>query len=451
MLRRTFIKETCLAMAAGTALAGCRQGNADVPSQGRGGDAPGDRAEGRSAPLTDWETVRAQFVLNPDRIHLSSLFIASNPEPVRAAIDRYRRALDEDPVATLLAENGPRRGLALKAAAEYLDAEAGEIALTESTTMGLGLVYNGLRLGPGDEVLTTEHDYYVTHESLRLSCLRSGASLRKVALHPAGRPEAASADAMVEAVAGALRPETRVLAVTWVHSGSGLKLPLARIGKAVAAANAGRPEAERILFCVDGVHGFGVEDTGVAEMGCDFFVSGCHKWLFGPRGTGLVWGSPRAWRSSLPTIPSFIDGEAWEAWRDGEVPDGETTAARMSPGGFKAFEHQWALPEAFAFHSRIGRSRIAERTHALNGQLVEGLAATKGVRLHTPRDGSLRAGIACFSVEGMDPFEAAGRLNRRGVVATVTPYAQRYVRFAPSIRNLPSEIDKALAAVRELA
>lgn len=451
MLRRTFIKDTCLALAAGAALAGCRQGNADEPSRGRDGQADRDRAESATAPLTDWEAVRAQFSLNPDRIHLSSLFIATNPEPVRAAIERYRRALDGDPVGTLLAENGQRRGLARRAAGEYLGAEAGDIALTESTTMGLGLVYNGLRLRPGDEVLTTEHDYYVTHESLRLACLRTGARLRKASLHPPGRPEEASADAMVEAVAAALRPQTRVLAVTWVHSGSGLKLPLERIGKAVAEANAGRDEADRILFCVDGVHGFGVEEIGVAEMGCDFFVAGCHKWLFGPRGTGIVWGGRRAWRSTLPTIPSFIDGEAWGAWRDGVAPDGETTAARMSPGGFKAFEHQWALPEAFAFHARIGRSRIAERTHALNAQLAEGLASLKGVRLRTPRDGTLRAGIACFEVEGMDPFEAAGRLNAKGVVATVTPYAERYVRFAPSILNLPSDIERALSAVRDLA
>ena len=103
------------------------------------------------------------------------------------------------------------------------------------------------------------------------------------------------------------------------------------------------------------------------------------------------------------------------------------------------------------WNARIGRSRVAERTHALNGQLVEGLAAMKGVRLHTPRDGGLRAGIACFDVEGMDPFEAAGRLNGKGVVATVTPYAERYVRFAPSILNLPSDVERALGAVRDLA
>ena len=57
-----------------------------------------------------------------------------------------------------------------------------------------------------------------------------------------------------------------------------------------ATRTGSRPERERVLLCVDGVHGFGVEETSPAELGCDLFAAGCHKWLFGPRGTGLLWG-----------------------------------------------------------------------------------------------------------------------------------------------------------------
>jgi isopenicillin-N epimerase len=178
-------------------------------------------------------------------------------------------------------ENGRRRALALEAAGRYLGASPGSIAFTESTTMGLGLVYNGLRLSPGQEILTTEHGYYVTHESLRLASIRTGAVIRQIRLFP--DPQNATADEIVSAIAEAILPATRVLALTWVHSGTGLKLPLAEIGKVVAEANAGREEENRILLCVDGVHGFGVEDFTLATLRCDFFVAGCHKWLFGPR------------------------------------------------------------------------------------------------------------------------------------------------------------------------
>ena len=177
----------------------------------------------------------------------------------------------------------------------------------------------------------------------------------------------------------AITPSTRVLALTWVHSSTGLKLPLRAITQAVGELNAGRDEGARVLVCVDGVHGFGIEDVVLADLGCDFFMAGCHKWLFGPRGTGIVAGTQRAWASLLPTIPSFIDSGNWRAWSSGIDPEGPTTASRMSPGGYKAFEHLWALPKAFEFHQRIGKARVAERTHELGAQLKAGLRAIPGL------------------------------------------------------------------------
>src|SRR6266511_920295 len=88
-------------------------------------------------------------------------------------------------------------------------------------------------------------------------------------------------------------------------SRTGVKLPLREIADAVVRANRGRREDERILLCVDGVHGFRIEDASPVELGADVFVSGCHKWLFGPRGTGLIWAAPHAWERLDPTIPTF--------------------------------------------------------------------------------------------------------------------------------------------------
>ena len=104
------------------------------------------------------------------------------------------------------------------------------------------------------------------------------------------------------------------MALTWVHSSTGLKLPLRRIADALEAVNADRDGPARVLLCVDGVHGFGIEDVVLSDLGCDFFMAGCHKWLFGPRGTGIIAGTKQGWEAVLPTIPSFIDSEMWQAW-----------------------------------------------------------------------------------------------------------------------------------------
>ena len=117
----------------------------------------------------------------------------------------------------------------------------------------------GSTSAPGQELLTSTHDFFVTHDALQLKADRSGASLRKIPLYE--QSAAASASEIVRRVVAAVTPRTRVVALTWVHSSTGVKLPIAAIARALAPLNRGRAEADRILFCVDGVHGFGIENV----------------------------------------------------------------------------------------------------------------------------------------------------------------------------------------------
>jgi selenocysteine lyase/cysteine desulfurase len=383
----------------------------------------------------DWSVVRDQFALGRDWIHLGGLYLSSHPAPVREAIEAHRRGLDDNPVHYLQERGGRLEAATLRAAAAYLGGAPTDVALTESTTVGLGLLYNGIAVRPGQEILTTSHDFAATHDALRYRAARLGTTPRFVSLYQASA--VASEGAMVDALVAAVTPRTRIVAVTWVHSNTGVKLPIRAIAEALAVENAGRSEADRALLCVDGVHGLGVDETRVAELGCDFFVSGCHKWLFGPRGTGLVWGTPRAWRSASPTIPTFSDQR--------------TPGGLHTPGGFHAFEHRWALAEAFVFQLAIGRERVAARIDELSRQAKEGLAAMPHVRLHTPLAAAVSAGLVCFEVAGLAPRAVVARLRDRGIVATVTPYATQYARLAPGLLNTHEEVDAALAAVRTLA
>jgi selenocysteine lyase/cysteine desulfurase len=394
--------------------------------------APGE-AEARS-PL-GWSALRSEFRLRRDRVHLGAFLLASHPAPVRRAIDRHRRGLDADPVAYLHGHWLAFEAAVHRAAAAYTGARAADIALTDSTTMGLALLYNGLHVRAGQELLTSTHDFFVTHDALDLKAGRSGATVRKIQLYD--QSAAASADEIVKRVVAAVTPRTRVVALTWVHSSTGVKLPIRAIARALAPLNRDRAEADRILFCVDGVHGFGIENVRLPDLGCDFFAAGCHKWLFGPRGTGLVWGRPGAWQHVTHTIPSFTDSG--------------TPGSAMTPGGFHSFEHRWALTEAFKLHQRIGKARVAARTHQLNSRFKAGLAGMRNVSLHTPRPPSLSAGLVCFEARGMGPQEVVDRLLRRGIVATVSPYSPPLARVAPSVLNTPAEVDRALRALRVLA
>ena len=390
-------------------------------------------SETRFRAKRGWGDIRDEFLLDPTYLHFGLLYLTSHPRPVREAIDTHRSALDRNPVRYLQENGSQAEARVLTAAAQYLGAGTGDIALTDSTTMGLGLLYNGIDLRAGQEALTTEHDFFATHEALRLKAERSGATVRRVPLY--AQPEHASADAIVGALLGAVSPATRVVAITWVHSSSGVKLPVRRIADGLAEINRSRGGDDRVLLCVDGVHGIGVENVTMPGLGCDFFVAGCHKWLFGPRGTGFVWGKPNAWPYAGPTVPSFGGG---------------SYGAANTPGGFHSFEHRWALAEAFQFHLAIGKGRVESRIHWLARQLKSGLAGIGHVTLKTPLADSISAGIVCFTVDGMSPSAVVAALRRKRVIATTTPYSPSYARLAPGMVNTPGEVNRVLDAIRSL-
>ncbi|MFC4121240.1 aminotransferase class V-fold PLP-dependent enzyme [Nonomuraea zeae] len=404
--------------------------------------APTGTGAGPAFDPADWGSVRAQFAMDPAYAQFAAFVLAPAPAPVRAVIRTHRDALDADPEYTPKGAQSPDQTVR-EAAARYLGAEAGDIALTDSTTMGLGLLYSGIRLRPGQDVLTTEHDFLATHEGLRLLAGRTGAKVRKVRLYD--DPATASADRMVAAVKAGLGPRTRVVAITWVHSSTGVRVPVRAIADLLAEANKDRDERDRALLCVDGVHGFGALADGVADLGCDFLASGTHKWLFGPRGTGIVWG--RAWDAVAPVIASFSEA-SFTAWQEGGDP--ASTAELVTPGGFKAFEHRWAMAEAFGFMTAIGKDRVQRRTQELATRLKAGLAGIPHVTLATPRAPELSAGLVCCSIEGMQPFEAVQRLHAQKVVASTTPYNPSLLRFGTSIVTTPEQVDQAIKAVEGL-
>ena len=164
----------------GLALAGGALGAAAGPD---GASAQTEPVLAEAIGPDPWARVRAQFALSGDWIHMSAMLFASHPRPVRDAIREHRRGLDADPLTYLFENNRALQTAARAAAGRYLGIDGADVALTDSTTLGVGLVYNGLRLLPGQEILTTEQDYYVTHEAIRLASLRTGAKVRKVSLY----------------------------------------------------------------------------------------------------------------------------------------------------------------------------------------------------------------------------------------------------------------------------
>lgn len=411
--------------------------------------AAAERAAEKPA-ANEWAAVRQQFEMSFERVHTGHFFLSTHPRVVREAIERYRKALDVDPLTHLHEHHSELDEAVGNAAASYLEVKAEELAFTDSTTMGLGLVFGSLKLEPGAEVLATTHDHYSTLMALEYRAQRDGVVVKTIDLYNPAAPEAATAAKMTDAVVKAVGPKTRLVCITWVHSCSGVKTPVRAIADALARLNAGRAADQRVLLAVDGVHGFAAEDTSLPKLGCDIFITGTHKWLFGPRGTGLVWMKAELWPLMQPSIPSF----AWQAYGTwmGVIPKAAIPGAiANTPGGFHSFEHRWALADALRWHAGLGKAKVHARVHALNRQFKEAVAKVKGVKLHTPLGDDLSSGINTFSVQGFSEDDVVKRLGEKNVVATVTPYrAPRFARVSFGILNTPEDVEAVVKAVRGL-
>jgi isopenicillin-N epimerase len=383
----------------------------------------------------DWEAVRGAFRLDQSWVHLTGLYLASHPDPVRTMVERYRDALDRNPVLFHQSNVTELDRRLWTEATAYTGAAEEELGFTDSTTMGTALLANGLAIRADQEMLVTTHDHRVTYQSLDFKSARSGAAVRRVPLYETA--VRATETEVLTRLERTIRPSTRLLAATWVHSSTGVMLPIRAMSEVVARANRGRASEDRLLFFVDGVHGFGADATPISELGCDFLSAGTHKWMFAPRGTGMLYGRREVQDMVTPTIPTFTGRYGW--------------GGRMTPGGFKPFEHRWAAADAFRFHLDLGPQRIANRIRELSTRMKEGLAAIRGVSLVTPLDPTLSAGIVCFTVEGRSTREVVRALGDRRIIASATPYATSYPRFTPAIFNTPEEVDRAVEAVRALA
>ena len=402
-----------------------------------GASLPNVAGAANAAPATGnkWARLQQLFDQDPAYLHFSNFLITTHPKPVREAIERHRAALDNNPGLAMDWDHGvieQREENVRVWAGRYLQADAKQIALTGSTTEGLATIYGGVHVRPDQEILTTEHEHYATHTILALRSERDGTRVRKIRLFK--DPYNASKAEILAAIDGAIRPETRVLGMCWVHSGSGMKLPIGEIGAIVDRHNRGRSDADRIVYVVDGVHGFGVDNLNFTQMNCDFFIAGTHKWMFGPRGTGIVCSRFAEVRYVTPIIPTFSEATAF--------------STTMTPGGYHSFEHRWALDEAFKLHLELGKAEVEARIHALNSYLKQRLQQRPQIELVTPLSPELSAGFTFFRVKGKDSDKIAAHLMANRVVAdAVHRDVGPVIRTAPGLLNDEEQIDRLLAVL----
>ncbi|QDZ10967.1 aminotransferase class V-fold PLP-dependent enzyme [Devosia ginsengisoli] len=226
------------------------------------------------------ENLARQFLIREDITFLNHGSFGACPRPVFVAYQNWQLELERQPVEFLgrnLTEAMRQPRIAL--AAELGTIEDNIVGLTNAT-LGLNIVAQSLDLKPGDQILTTDHEYSALEKTWAYVCRRTGAEIVVVKVPLPLQTETQFTDAIL----AGMTERTRVLFLSHITSPTALLFPIER-----AIAEARR---RGIWSVIDGAHTPGHIRLDLDRLGADFYAGNCHKWLMAPKGSAFLYARP---------------------------------------------------------------------------------------------------------------------------------------------------------------
>lgn len=382
---------------------------------------PSISATVRSVPMDDAD----EFALDPDLIYLNHAAVAPWPRRTAAAVSAFAeenaRGGSRNYPVWIETEKRLRGRLARLLNAPSED----DIALVKSTSEGLSLVAYGLDWESGDNVVSAREEF-PSNRIVWESLANRGVGLRPVVLSGADDPEAA----LLAAIDG----RTRLLSISAVQYGDGLRLDLERLGH----------ECRRrgVLFCVDAIQALGAVPFDVQAAQIDFAAADGHKWMLGPEGLAVFYVRAEL-RERLRLLQygwHMIEAAGDFERLDWEPAHGARRFECGSPNmlGIHGLEASLSLLEA------VGIPEIDKSLTLKINKLCEELEKIDNIRVLTPENPRRRAGIVTFRYRDASPAALFAHLQDRGVQC-----AQRGggIRLSPHFYTPTPQIEAVLRMI----
>jgi selenocysteine lyase/cysteine desulfurase len=374
-----------------------------------------------------WHVVKRQFPLEEGLLY----FNAANVCPAsRAVLDRhaaYLRDFQANPSFQNRDKYAELHAKVRARTARLLRARPDEIALTRNTSEGTNLIVHGLDLKRGDEVIVHDHNHPSNLDSWLVRASREGFAVR---ILPVTFP-APSRAALLEPIAKAITPQTKVIATTHVTNTTGLRFPVDEIGKLA--------QQRGIWFHLDGAQSFGALDVDVTAVGCDSYAASAHKWMMGPLEAGVLY--VRAARAAQ-VWPSIVSA-GWTGRLTG--------SARFEVFGQRDDARLTALDAALDFLELFGLPKVEARVRELTIYLKDQLGRLPGVEMRTNREPELSGGVVKLGLGPRNIAQVYDALyqKHRVAIAMTGSGPTSGLRFSPHVYNTLDDAARLVDAVRQ--
>jgi len=376
--------------------------------------------------------MRDLFLLRPDIIFLNHGSFGACPRPVFERYQAWQLELERQPVEFLGRRYDALMAESRAVLANYLGTSAQNLVYVPNATHGLNVVARSLALQFDDEILSCDHEYGALDRTWQFICAKQGAHYRRQAVPlPVHEPVE-----VVEAIWAGVTPRTRVLFLSHVTSPTALILPIADLIQRARAAN--------IITVIDGAHAPGQIPLNLAELGADFYVGNCHKWLLSPKGAAFLYARPErqelleplvvswGWQSETPSNSRFIDEHEYQGTRD--------IAAYLS------------VPAAIEFRQHHAWSTVQQQCHELLRYTRQRLTALTHLPPISPDSPTWFAQMATFPLPPCQPQELKRRLydEFKIEIPIITWQGRAFVRVSIQAYNNMEEVEALVAALIHL-
>lgn len=306
------------------------------------------------------DSLRNYFQLDPDVVFLNHGSFGATPRPVFDVYQEWQRRIERQPVRFFQEEASPALRTARTALAAYVGARPEDLVFVHNATFGVNVVAHALNLQPGDEVLTTTHEYGACSNAWETVCAARGARyVRQLFTWPVHDDAQ-----LVEELWQGVTPRTKVLYLSHITSPTALTLPVAMLCRRARAAG--------ILTVIDGAHAPGQVDIDLATLGADIYTGNLHKWLCAPKGAGFLWVRPELQPQITPLVVSWGYGP-----ERGLFEENDFISAHQWQGTDDISAYL-SVPAAIAFQAEHDWPAVRRQCHMLLSETLRGLSAITG-------------------------------------------------------------------------